>query len=201
MYLIQAERKINEYTKKINKNELEIETKESEIEIMHAEIDKKKKEIFNNFGYIDDQSLSMEDTVKNMEDKNNTLKSLIADVKILNNLKQKLKFILQRKSEKCMEYTISSQNVFVKLYDTILKAGKVNENELNHKADSLLQEKNVIDIKSKYIKKLTVLKTKLDILNEKEVELTNKIRDYKFNEKLEHVFKNDPYFHVENNKK
>lgn len=189
MFLVQAESKINDYIQKINKNELEIGVKETEITVMHNEIDNKKKEIFNNFGFIDDHSQSMEDLIKRLDDKNVLLNNLIKDDEKIINIKQKLRYIMQRKTEKSLEFFCSSQNLFVKLYDTMIKARNANEQEETGKASSLLKESRIDEIKEKYKQKIIKLKNSLGVLSEKEDRIVENINRYKIKDKIEEVFK------------
>ena len=166
---------------------------------MSIQIDKKKKEIFDKFGFIDDQSQSMDDFIIELEtQRNNTKASMIDDNKIISK-KQKLKYITQRKTDKSLEFFCSTQNLFVKLYDTIIKAKE------SCAKDSTVSRKfnfsKLDSIKTKFHSKLTDLKQRLEMLNNKEDLLISNINRYKISDNIFEVFKNDKVFEVESGKK
>jgi chromosome segregation ATPase len=120
-FIIQSEQSIHEYKDRINTLEIEIRNKEISTVEMKQQIEDFKKKIFKSHGYIDDQSQTLEEHIKELTiQKSNIKESLEIDKKITN-LKLKLKFIMQRKVEKTMEFFCSNQNLFIKYYDALLK--------------------------------------------------------------------------------
>lgn len=198
-FLLNAENQIHDYKERINKIEINLSTKESDILRMSSEIDKKKKEIFDKFGYIDDQSQSMDDFINDLEiQKNNTKYCIREDNKTIRK-KQKLKYIVQRKSEKSLEFFCSTQNLFVKLYDTLIRARSIIKDE--ERLTKVFNFSKLNKIKSEFHLKLTSLKSKLEVLSRKEDLILSSINRYKFNDNILEVFKDDKLFeNIINNK-
>ncbi len=120
-FIIQSEQSIHEYKDRINTLEIEIRNKEISIVEMKQQIEDFKKKIFKSHGYIDDQSQTLEEHIKELTiQKSNIKESLEIDKKITH-LKLKLKFIMQRKVQKTMEFFCSNQNLFIKYYDALVK--------------------------------------------------------------------------------
>lgn len=165
---------------------------------MYVEIENKKKEIFNNFGFIDDHSQTMEDCIKQQENKNNLLKNLIHDEEKIINYKQRLRYIMQRKSDKSLEFFCSTQNLFVKLYDTMIKAKTANETEETGQATKLLKREKVDLIKEKFKTKISNLQTKLEELKNKEDNICSSINKYRVKDNIEHVFEGASGFEFSN---
>ena len=190
MFLVQSETKINDYIQRINKNELEIGIKEQEIIDMNIEIENKKKEIFNNFGFIDDNSQTMEDLVRQLEGKNQLLKKIISENEKIILLKQRLKFIIQRKKDKSMDFFCHSQNLFVKLYDTMIKCQNSNTDK-TQTSEKLLNIKKVNEIKNNFIGKVSKLQQNLNILIDKEDKILGNLKNLRKDVTFEEVFKGE----------
>jgi hypothetical protein len=120
-FIIQSEQSIHEYKDKINTLDIEIRNKENATAEMKIQIEDFKKKIFKSHGYIDDQSQTLEEHIKELKvQKANIEESLEIDKKITH-LKSKLKYVMQRKVQKTMEFFCSNQNLFIKYYDALIK--------------------------------------------------------------------------------
>jgi len=120
-FLIQSEKQINDYKEKIDCLEIEISSKESCIEDMKTQIEDIKKQIYKLHGFIDDQSQTLDDYIKDLENQKNRLKESSEYEKRIVNLKMKLKLVMQRKLQKTMDFFCENQNLFVKYYDSLKK--------------------------------------------------------------------------------
>jgi hypothetical protein len=120
-FLIQSEKQIHEYKEKLDSFELEVSSKETCIEDMKTQIENIKKQIYKSHGFIDDQTQSLDDYIKDLENQKNKLKeSFIYDQKIVD-LKMKLKMVMQRKLQRTIDFFCENQNLFVKYYDSLKK--------------------------------------------------------------------------------
>ncbi len=164
---------------------------------MIIEIDKKKKEIFDKFGFIDDQSQSMDDLIIDLTNQRDNIKKCCDDDYKTINKKMKLKYIIQRKGEKSQEFFCSAQNIFAKLYDTVMKAKEsaLNDKQIIRKFDF----GRLDDIKTKFLTRLANLKQNLKKLSDEEDRITSHINSNnnaltKISDNIYDVFKNDKYF-------
>jgi site-specific DNA-adenine methylase len=95
--------------------------KENTINDMKETIEDLKKKIFKSHGYIDDQTVSLEEHIKELKDHRKNLKECLKYDKKITNQKMKLKFVMQRKVQKTMDFFCINQNLFNKYYDTLTK--------------------------------------------------------------------------------
>lgn len=127
-FLIQSEQNIQEYKEKIDLLEMEIRSKEIITEDMRLQIEDFKKKIYKSHGFIDDQSQSLEEHIKDLEIQKHKIKESVAYDNKITDYKLKLKFVMQRKVQKTMEFFCSNQNLFIKYYDSLTKmlSSKIN---------------------------------------------------------------------------
>lgn len=212
-FLIQSEKQINEYKEKIDCLELEISSKETCIEDMKMQIEDIKKQFYKSHGFIDDQTQSLEDYIKDLENQRNKLKeNSLYDQKIVE-LKLKLKMVMQRKLQRTMDFFCENQNLFVKYYDSLKKMhGKfqliflilifhiikkifiitkfidVYEAEVS----GVYNKKYIDDIKDKYLEKLEHMRNRFEKLNFREDALSNDMYKYKhFDKGISDLFKEE----------
>ena len=171
--------------------------KENAIGDMKIQIEDFKKKIFKSHGYIDDQSQSLEEHIKELKIQlKNTQESLDID-KTNTNLKLKLKYVMQRKVQKTMEFFCSNQNLFIKYYDSLLKMLNSNNfvkflDNSNKELDCLYTKKTLDAIKMKYNDRLVNLKIKMENLNFKEESLSSDLHRYQNLEKnVDDLFKDE----------
>ncbi len=123
-YLLQSEIQIREYREKIDNLEIQLKNKELATLELKEQIDEHKKNFFKAHGFIDDQTQSLEDIVFDLETRNSKVKlSIEYDSKIIEN-KIKLRYIMERKNQRSMEFFCSNQNLFIKYYDALMKMYK-----------------------------------------------------------------------------
>ena len=120
-FLIQSEQNIQEYKNKIDGLEMEIRNKEIITEDMRFQIEDFKKKIYKSHGFIDDQSQSIEDHIKDLNIQRSKIKESVEYDNKITDYKLKLKFVMQRKVNKTMEFFCSNQNLFIKYYDSLIK--------------------------------------------------------------------------------
>ena len=88
---------------------------------MKHQIEDFKKKIFKSHGYIDDQSQSLDEHIKELKIQKKTIQESLEMDKKITNLKSKLKFVMQRKVQKTMEFFCANQSLFIKYYDSLTK--------------------------------------------------------------------------------
>jgi hypothetical protein len=120
-FLIQSEMQINRYKERIDCLELEISSKENHIEEMKISIEDIKKKIYKAHGFIDDQSQTLEEYLIDLENQKRKLSENYEYDKKIIDLKLKLKYVMQRKLEKTMEFFCDNQTLFIKYYDCLKK--------------------------------------------------------------------------------
>jgi hypothetical protein len=195
-FILHSESMIQDYTEKIDNLEIQIKNKEIATEDLRIQIENIKKQIFKTHGFIDDQTQTLDDVVRDMEMKNQKFKdSHNYDVKI-NEFKMKLKCIMERKNTKTMEFFCSNQVLFIKYFDTLTKIlkSKLFYNLDNSKDDvaEYFDEKFMSKLKERYYIKLNDLKGKMDKLNKKEEQLEGDLFKFKHFEKpVDELFKQE----------
>lgn len=102
--------------------------KENAISEMKETIEDFKKKIFKSHGYIDDQTVSLEEHIKELKIQRKNLKECLDYEKKITNQKMKLKYVMQRKVQKTMDFFCSNQNLFNKYYDTLIKINSQGNN-------------------------------------------------------------------------
>lgn len=125
-FLILSEKNILEYKEKIDNLELEISSKETFIENMKVQIEDIKKQIYKSHGFIDDQSQTLEEYLRDLENQKNKLKENFTYEEKIVNLKMKLKLVMQRKLQKTMDFFCDNQNLFIKYYDSLKKMNGIH---------------------------------------------------------------------------
>jgi hypothetical protein len=91
---------------------------------LRLQIENYKKQIFKTHGFIDDQTQTLDDVIKDMEMKNIKIKeSHDYDNKIVE-MKMRLRLIMERKNAKTMEFFCANQLLFIKYFDTLTKIWK-----------------------------------------------------------------------------
>ena len=103
-FLLQAEKNIYDFKEKIANLELDTRHKELANEEMKNEINEYKKKFFQQHGFIDDQSQSLEDQVKEQENQKNKMKENYQIDEEITDLKIKLKYVMEKKTEKTFEF-------------------------------------------------------------------------------------------------
>jgi hypothetical protein len=166
---------------------------------MTLQIEEFRKQIYKSHGYIDDQAVSLEEHIKELlMQKTNIQQSLEMDKKNTN-LKLRLKYVMQRKVQKTMEFFCSNQNLFIKYYDSLIKIGNSKIHILNKSLDEVNQElSSIFDkgklevIRKKYSEKLIDLKNKMQKINTKEENLSSELHNYKHLEiNVDELFKEE----------
>jgi hypothetical protein len=89
---------------------------------MRLQIEEIKKNFFKSHGYIDDHTQSMDDQSEELESQTVKMKeSLNKYDKVITDNKLKLKYVMQRKVEKTMEFFCCNQESFILYYDAMMK--------------------------------------------------------------------------------
>ena len=158
---------------------------------MRNELEELKKDMFKKHGIIDDQAQSLDDVLIDLEKERAKLKDYLVFENDITNLKQKLKFIMNRKNQKTMEFMCQCQDLFLKSYDTIMKIKEKNRAGIKE-TDKVFTDKDINDIKSNFITKLTYLRENLIKFNHKEDELiTDMDKVKKFDKNIDDLFKKE----------
>jgi SMC interacting uncharacterized protein involved in chromosome segregation len=123
---LQSEAQIQEYREKVDNLEIQLKNKEIATEDLRVQIENYKKQIFKTHGFIDDQTQTLDDVIKDLEAKNTKIKESQNYDSRINDMKMKLKHIMERKNTKTMEFFNANQMLFIKYYDTLVKIIKSN---------------------------------------------------------------------------
>lgn len=100
---------------------MEIRNKEILTDDMRMQIEDFKKKIYKSHGFIDDQTQSLEEHIKDLEIQKHKIKESVGYDNKITDYKLKLKYVMQRKVQKTMEFFCSNQGLFIKYYDSLVK--------------------------------------------------------------------------------
>ena len=188
-FLLQAEKNIYEYKEKISNLELDTRSKEIENEKMKNKINDYKKQFYQQHGFIDDQSQSLEDQINEQENQKNKMKENYEIDQQITDLKIKLKYVMEKKTEKTLDFFNETCSIFINYYDA------VNKIMNNDKPKGELEEVFPLDlnkIKEGYTEKLTNLKSKLEKYSQTESSIIAEFHRYMgFEKPLTEAFKNE----------
>ena len=188
-FLLQAEKNIYDFKEKIANLELDTRHKELANEEMKNEINEYKKKFFQQHGFIDDQSQSLEDQVKEQENQKNKMKENYQIDEEITDLKIKLKYVMEKKTEKTFEFFNETLGLFMNYFDAAQKIILVDEKK---EVENIFPSKNIDEMKDKYQNKLKNLKEKLEQLNNKEDNIVTELHRYKnFEKSLGDAFKEE----------
>jgi predicted GNAT family N-acyltransferase len=188
-FLLQAEKNIYEYREKISNLEVDTRTKELENEKMKKEINEYKKNFYQKHGFIDDQSQSLEDQIKEQEMQKDKMKENLEIDKEITDLKIKLKYIMEKKTEKTCDFFNETSGIFMNYYDAVCKIINVDkEGELS----DFFSNSSLDEMKVKYTEQLNNLKTKLEEFNTREDQIVTELHRYpQYEKSLSDAFKNE----------
>lgn len=166
---------------------------------MRGQIEDMKKKFYKSHGFIDDHTQSLDDQVEQLENQTEKMKeSLNKYDKIITDYKLKLKYVMQRKVEKTMEFFCCNQELFIVYYDSMMKIMQskyifINKLDCQGNEMNNLFPKNFLDsMKLKYGDRLMNMKTKIENLNSKEDLLLSDLHNYKKIEKnVDELFKEE----------
>ena len=188
-FLLQAEKNIYDYKEKISNLELDTRSKEIENEKMKNKINEYKKQFYQQHGFIDDQSQSLEDQINEQENQKNKMKENYEIDQQITDLKIKLKYVMEKKTEKTLDFFNETCSIFINYYDAVSKIMN------NDKQKGELEEVFPLDlnkIKEGYTEKLTNLKSKLEKYNQTENSIIAELHRYMgFDKPLTEAFKNE----------
>ena len=188
-FLLQAEKNIYDYKEKISNLELDTRSKEIENEKMKNKINDYKKQFYQQHGFIDDQSQSLEDQINEQENQKNKMKENYEIDQQITDLKIKLKYVMEKKTEKTLDFFNETCSIFINYYDAVSKIMN------NDKQKGELEEVFPLDlnkIKEGYTEKLTNLKSKLEKYNQTENSIIAELHRYMgFDKPLTEAFKNE----------
>ena len=188
-FLLQAEKNIYDYKEKISNLELDTRSKEIENEKMKNKINEYKKQFYQQHGFIDDQSQSLEDQINEQENQKNKMKENYEIDQQITDLKIKLKYVMEKKTEKTLDFFNETCSIFINYYDA------VNKIMNNDKPKGELEEVFPLDlnkIKEGYTEKLTNLKSKLEKYTQSENSIIAEFHRYMgFEKPLTEAFKNE----------
>lgn len=198
-FLLQAEKNIYEFKEKIANLEIDTRNKEIANEEMKKEINEHKKKFFQQHGFIEDQSQSLEEQINEQENQKNKMKENYEIDKEITDLKIKLKYIMEKKSDKTIEFFNETCSIFMNYYDAI---GKILNTDQNGELNDLFPNSNLDELKQKYYERLVNLKGKLEKFNSTEEGIVTELHRYKAYEKsCEEAFKNEIEKYKINNEK
>ena len=188
-FLLQAEKNIYDYKEKISNLELDTRSKEIENEKMKNKINEYKKQFYQQHGFIDDQSQSLEDQINEQENQKNKMKENYEIDQQTTDLKIKLKFVMEKKTEKTLDFFNETSSIFINYYDAVSKIMN------NDKPKGELEEVFPLDlnkIKETYTEKLKALKSKLEKYSQNENSIIAEFHRYMgFEKPLIEAFKNE----------
>ena len=188
-FLLQAEKSIYEYKEKIANLEMDTRNKEIENEKIKSKINEYKKQFYQQHGFIDDQSQSLEDQINEQENQKNKMKENYEIDQQITDLKIKLKYVMEKKTEKTLDFFNETCSIFINYYDAVSKIMN------NDKQKGELEEIVPIDlkkIKEGYTEKLTNLKSKLEKYSQTESSIIAEFHRYiGFEKSLTEAFKNE----------
>ena len=188
-FLLQAEKNIYEYREKISNLEVDTRTKELENEKMKKEINEYKKNFYQKHGFIDDQSQSLEDQINDQEMQKNKMKENLEIDKEITDLKIKLKYIMEKKTEKTCDFFNETSGIFMNYYDAVCKI--INSDKEGELSD-FFSNSSLDEMKEKYSEKLNNLKKKLEEFNTKEDQIVTELHRYpQYEKSLSDAFKNE----------
>lgn len=188
-FLVQAEKSIYEYKEKIACLELDTRAKELANEEMKKQITEYKKQFYQQHGFIDDQSQTLEDQILEQEDQKNNLYENFEMDKQITDLKIKLKMVMGKKAEKTMEFFNDTCAIFINYYDSL---SKIVNNDHTGEMNTIFSLENLEEMKAHYQEKLSNAKTKLEQFGLQEENIAEELNRYQGYEKsCEEVFKKD----------
>ena len=188
-FLLQAEKNIYEYREKISNLEVDTRTKELENEKMKKEINEYKKNFYQKHGFIDDQSQSLEDQINDQEMQKNKMKENLEIDKEITDLKIKLKYIMEKKTEKTCDFFNETSGIFMNYYDAVCK---IINNDKDGELSDFFSNSSLDEMKEKYSEKLNNLKKKLEEFNTKEDQIVTELHRYpQYEKSLSDAFKNE----------
>lgn len=164
---------------------------------MRVQIEEFKKKIYKSHGFIDDQSQSLEEHIKELEIQKDKMKESLEYDNKITEYKLKLKYIMQRKVQKTMEFFSSNQSLFIKYYDGLQKMQNSKNlililDNSTGELDNLYSKENLDAIKTKYYDRLVTMKAKLEKLNSKEESIATNLNRYtKYEKNIEDLFKKE----------
>ena len=188
-FLHKKKKNIYDYKQKISNLELDTRSKEIENEKMKNKINEYKKQFYQQHGFIDDQSQSLEDQINEQENQKNKMKENYEIDQQITDLKIKLKYVMEKKTEKTLDFFNETCSIFINYYDA------VNKIMNNDKPKGELEEVLPLDlnkIKESYTEKLTNLKSKLEKYTQSENSIIAEFHRYMgFEKPLTEAFKNE----------
>ena len=188
-FLLQAEKNIYDFKEKIANLELDTRHKELANEDMKNEINEYKKKFFQQHGFIDDQSQSLEDQVKEQETQKNKMKENYQIDQEITDMKIKLKYVMEKKTEKTFEFFNETIGLFMNYFDATQKIILADEKK---EVESVFPSNRINEMKNKYQSKLKGLKEKLEDLNKREDNIVTELHRYKnFEKSLGDAFKEE----------
>ena len=188
-FLLQAEKNIYEFKEKISNLELDTRAKELANEEMKKEINEHKKKFFQQHGFIEDQSQSLEEQINEQENQKNKMKENYDIDNEITKLKIKLKFVMQKKSDKTIEFFNETCSIFMNYYDAV---GKILNSDQNGELSELFPNSDLDELKQKYYDRLVNLKAKLEKCNSAEETIVTELHRFKSYEKsCEEAFKSE----------
>ena len=148
-----------------------------------------KKKFYQQHGFIDDQSQTLEDQINEQENQKNKMKENYEMDQQITDLKIKLKYVMEKKTEKTLDFFNETCGIFINYYDA------VNKIMNNDKQKGELEEILPLDlkkIKEGYTEKLTALKSKLEKYSQNESSIIAEFHRYiGFEKSLTEAFKNE----------
>lgn len=188
-FLYQAEKSIYEFKEKISALEMDTCAKEKANEEMKKKINDYKKQFYQKHGFIDDQSQSLEDQINEQENQKNKMKENYEIDQEITNLKMKLRYIIEKKTDKTMDFFNETLSIFMNYYDAMCKI--INVDQSGELAD-IFNENNLEEMKERYQDKLLDVKAKMEKFQNMEDNITTELHRYKENEKsCEETFKSE----------
>ncbi len=188
-FLLQAEKNIYDFKEKIANLELDTRQKELANEDMKNEINEYKKKFFQQHGFIDDQSQSLEDQVKEQETQKNKMKENFQIDQEITDMKIKLKYVMEKKTEKTFEFFNETLGLFMNYFDA---AQKIIITDEKKEVEPVFPSNRINEMKNKYQNKLKGLKEKLEDLNKREDNIVTELHRYKnFEKSLGDAFKEE----------
>ncbi|MCQ2817125.1 MAG: hypothetical protein MJ252_07660 [archaeon] len=162
-FLLETEKSIYEYKEKIANLELDTQSKELASEEMRKINNEHKKKFFQQHGFIEDQSQTLEEQINEQENQKNKMQENFEIDKEITELKQKLRYVMEKKTEKTMDFFNETCGIFLNYYDAVNKMAKAEGDIFED-----IQDGNFEAIKEKYCQKLETLKEVLQKSNDEE---------------------------------